>query len=402
MFCVNVAALFNPKARQMMRGHRATWRILRREVRHGSYVWFHAASLGEFEQGRPLMERLRREQPGKKILLTFFSPSGYEVRHDYEGADIVCYLPFDTPLNARKFIRLARPEAAFFIKYEFWRNYIDVLHRRGIPTYSVSSIFRENQIFFRFYGHKYAQCLKRITHFFVQNEHSRELLARLGVTQVTVAGDTRFDRVIDIMRAARPLPLAERFAEGRDVLVAGSSWQPDEDILIDYFNRHAGLRLVLAPHVVSEDHLHEIESKLRRPAVRYSVATPERAAAADCLVIDCYGLLSSIYRYATVAYVGGGFGVGIHNVPEAAVYGCPVIIGPNNGKFREAQALLANGGCREIQSQADFDSLMDTFLADKAVRAAAGQAAGDYIRLNAGATDTVFAHCFAPAVAASR
>lgn len=396
MLCVNVVALFNPKARLMMRGHRNTWRILRREVGHDRFVWFHAASLGEFEQGRPLMERLRREHPGKKILLTFFSPSGYEVRRDYEGADIVCYLPFDTPLNARKFIRLARPEATFFIKYEFWRNYIDVLHRRGIPVYSVSSIFREKQVFFRFYGHGYAQCLKRITHFFVQNEHSRELLARLGVTQVTVTGDTRLDRVIDIMRAARPLPLAERFAEGRKVLVAGSSWQPDEDIIIDYFNRHPELHLILAPHVVSEDHLREIESKLHRPALRYSTATPETAAAADCLVIDGYGLLSSIYRYATVAYVGGGFGVGIHNVPEAAVYGCPVIIGPNNGKFREAQALLANGGCREIRSQADFDTLMDTFLTDTDALEAAGRAAEGYIRDNAGATDKVFAHCFGP------
>lgn len=401
MLCVNIASLFNPKARAMMRGHRDTWRRLRREIAPGTrYVWFHAASLGEFEQGRPLMERLRREQPDRKILLTFFSPSGYEVRHNYEGADVVCYLPFDTPLNARKFVRLAQPEAAFFIKYEFWRNYIDVLHRRDIPVYSVSSIFREGQVFFRFYGHKYAQCLKRVTHFFVQNEASRQLLARLGVTQVTVAGDTRFDRVIDIMRTSRPLPVAEGFAAGHRVLVAGSSWAPDEDILIDYFNRRDDLRLVLAPHVVSEEHLHEIESKLRRPFVRYSQATPETAAAAHCLVIDCYGLLSSIYRYATVCYVGGGFGVGIHNVPEAAVYGRPVIIGPNNGKFREAQALLANGGCREIHTAADFDTLMDRFLSDETERTKAGRAAGEYISGNAGAADTVFSHCFTPSVKA--
>lgn len=394
MTCVAIASLFNRKARLMTRGQHNTWRILRREIGNDRYVWFHAASLGEFEQGRPLMERLRREHPEKKILLTFFSPSGYEVRKNYEGADIVCYLPFDTPLNARKFVRLARPEAAFFIKYEFWRNYIEVLYRRNIPVYSVSSIFRENQIFFRFYGRKYARCLNRMTHLFVQNERSRELLSTIGVTAVTVVGDTRFDRVIDIMHAARPLPLVERFAREGRILVAGSSWQPDEDILLAYFNEHPELKIVLAPHVVSEDHLREIEGKLKRPSVRYTAADEEKVAAADCLIIDCYGLLSSIYRYADVAYVGGGFGVGIHNVPEAAVYGVPVIIGPNNGKFQEAQALLKNGGCREIRSAADFDRIMDLFLTHRDELEKAGQAAGGYIASHAGAADMVFKHVY--------
>ncbi len=394
MLGLNIASLFNRKVRFMMRGHRNTWKTLREEVGTDSYVWFHAASLGEFEQGRPLMERLRRKHPEKKILLTFFSPSGYEVRKNYEGADIVCYLPLDTPGNARKFIRLARPEAAYFIKYEFWRNYIDILHRRGIPCYSVSSIFREKQIFFRKYGRNYARCLNRLTHLFVQNEESRELLATIGVTDVTVVGDTRFDRVIDIMNAAKPLPLVEQFAQGSRVLVAGSSWQPDEDIIIPYFNTHPDLKLVLAPHVVSENHLAEIESKLSRKSVRYTKATPEQIAEADCLIIDCYGLLSSIYRYATVAYVGGGFGVGIHNVPEAAVYGVPVIIGPNNYKFLEARALIANGGCREIKNANDFNGEMDTFLSDADALAAAGNAAGSYIKNNSGAADKVFNACF--------
>lgn len=394
MLAVNIASLFNSKAKLLMRGHRNTWRILRREIGGHKYVWFHAASLGEFEQGRPLMERLRREHPEKKILLTFFSPSGYEVRKNYAGADVVCYLPFDTPLNARKFVRLAQPEAAFFIKYEFWRNYIEVLHRRGIPAYSVSSIFREGQIFFRWYGRSYARCLSRMTHFFVQNERSRQLLASIGVTSVSIVGDTRFDRVIDIMEAAKPLPLAERFAGCWNVLVAGSSWPPDEDIIIPYFNTHPELKLVLAPHVVSEEHLRAIEAKLGRPSVRYSAATPKSAAEADCLIIDGYGLLSSIYRYATVAYVGGGFGVGIHNVPEAAVYGVPVVIGPNNKKFREAGALIANGGCREIHSAEDFARTMDVFLSDKTELARCGAAAGNYIRKNAGAVDKVFSLCF--------
>lgn len=387
---VRVAALFKEKLRKMVQGHRATWQMLRALSGKDTYVWFHAASLGEFEQGRPLMERLRREHPEKKILLTFFSPSGYEVRKNYDGADIVCYLPFDTPLNARRFVKLARPEAAFFIKYEFWRNYIEVLYKRGIPCYSVSSIFRENQIFFRPYGRGYARCLSRMTHLFVQNETSRRLLESIGVTNVDVVGDTRFDRVLDIRNAAKPLPLAERFAGCWKVLVAGSSWPQDEEIIIPYFNRHPNLKLVLAPHVVSEEHLQAIERQLARPALRYSKATPKAVAEADCLIIDCYGLLSSIYRYASMAYVGGGFGVGIHNVPEAAVYGIPVIIGPNNKKFREAQALLRCGGCKEIAGAADFEQIMDAWLSDKEALATAGKAAGSYIADNAGAADRIF------------
>ena len=387
---VRVAALFKEKLRKMVQGHRATWQMLRALSGKDTYVWFHAASLGEFEQGRPLMERLRREHPEKKILLTFFSPSGYEVRKNYDGADLVCYLPFDTPLNARRFVKLAHPEAAFFIKYEFWRNYIEVLYKRGIPCYSVSSIFRENQIFFRPYGRGYARCLSRMTHLFVQNETSRRLLEGIGVTNVDVVGDTRFDRVLDIRNAAKPLPLAERFAGCWKVLVAGSSWPQDEEIIIPYFNRHPNLKLVLAPHVVSEEHLQAIERQLARPALRYSKATPKAVAEVDCLIIDCYGLLSSIYRYASMAYVGGGFGVGIHNVPEAAVYGIPVIIGPNNKKFREAQALLRCGGCKEIACAADFEQLMDAWLSDKEALATAGKAAGSYIADNAGAADRIF------------
>ena len=389
---VRVAALFKEKLRKMVQGHRATWQMLRALGGKDTYVWFHAASLGEFEQGRPLMERLRREHPEKKILLTFFSPSGYEVRKNYDGADLVCYLPFDTPLNARRFVKLARPEAAFFIKYEFWRNYIEVLYKRGIPCYSVSSIFRENQIFFRPYGRGYARCLSRMTHLFVQNETSRRLLEGIGVTNVDVVGDTRFDRVLDIRNAAKPLPLAERFAGCWKVLVAGSSWPQDEEIIIPYFNKHPNLKLVLAPHVVSEEHLQAIERQLARPALRYSKATPKAVAEVDCLIIDCYGLLSSIYRYASMAYVGGGFGVGIHNVPEAAVYGIPVIIGPNNKKFREAQALLRCGGCKEIAGAADFEQIMDAWLSDKEALATAGKAAGSYIADNAGAADRIFSN----------
>lgn len=388
---VRLASLTNRKARLMIKGHRKTWRTLRdhaKERQH--YVWFHAASLGEFEQGRPLMERLRREHPEKRILLTFFSPSGYEVRKDYAGADLVCYLPFDTPLNARRFVRLVQPEKAFFIKYEFWHHYIDELHRTGVPVYSVSSIFRNDQIFFRPYGRGYARVLHHFNHFFVQNEASRRLLNSLGVTQVSVTGDTRFDRVIDIRNQAKSLPLAAALTGDSRTIVAGSTWPPDEEILIPYFNRHPELKLIIAPHEVNEERLRSIEQRLKRPALRYSQATPESSAQADCLIIDGYGLLSSLYRYATLAYVGGGFGVGIHNVPEAAVYGVPVFFGPNNQRFREARDLINEGGSFEVTSADDFQAQADRLLADERALAKSGQAAGDYIRRNSGATEAIF------------
>lgn len=388
---VRLASLTNRKARLMIKGHRKTWRTLRdhaKERQH--YVWFHAASLGEFEQGRPLMERLRREHPEKRILLTFFSPSGYEVRKDYAGADLVCYLPFDTPLNARRFVQLVQPEKAFFIKYEFWHHYIDELHRAGVPVYSVSSIFRNDQIFFRPYGRGYARVLHHFNHFFVQNEASRRLLNSLGVTQVSVTGDTRFDRVIDIRNQAKSLPLAAALTGDSRTIVAGSTWPPDEEILIPYFNRHPELKLIIAPHEVNEERLRSIEQRLKRPALRYSQATPESSAQADCLIIDGYGLLSSLYRYATLAYVGGGFGVGIHNVPEAAVYGVPVFFGPNNQRFREARDLINEGGSFEVTSADDFQAQADRLLADERALAKSGQAAGDYIRRNSGATEAIF------------
>ncbi len=399
MLCVNIAALFNKKARLLKVGHSKTYKILRSGRQEGDrYLWFHAASLGEFEQGRPLIEKIRELHPQYKILLTFFSPSGYEVRKDYQGADICCYLPFDTMLNAKKFIRIAKPEMAFFIKYEFWQNYLSELHRRNIPTYSVASIFRPNQIFFRWYGHKYRNVLKCFTHLFVQNQQSVSLLNRLGIECATVVGDTRMDRVLQICEAAKTLPLCEAFCHdlsaNNHVLVAGSSWQPDEDILIDYFNNHSEQRLILAPHVVSEAHLAEIESKLRRPAIRYSKATADSVAQAHCLIIDCYGLLSSIYRYATIAYIGGGFGAGIHNVPEAAVYGLPVIIGPNNKRFREATELIKLGGCFEIRNQQDYISIITHLTTDKTFLQRAAQTSHDYICANAGAVDKVYNSVF--------
>lgn len=386
-----VASFFSKKVRTMWKGEHRTFRVLREKIDpNAMYIWFHAASLGEFEQGRPIMEAIRREHPGYKILLTFFSPSGYEVRKNYDGADVVVYLPIDTKRNARRFLRLTNPVMAFFIKYEFWSNYLHILKERHVPTFSVSSIFRPNQIFFRAYGKGYGKVLDCFTHFFVQNEESRDLLKSIGIDCVSVTGDTRFDRVLQIRDAGKSLPIVENFVGGTaedrpHVFIAGSSWPPDEDIFIRYFNEHRDWKLIIAPHVIGDDHMKQILGKLERKTVRYTEATTENVAGAECLIIDCFGLLSSIYRYADVTYVGGGFGVGIHNVLEAAVWGEPVIFGPNNKNFQEAQGLLKAGGGFEITGYDDFVGVMRKLADDKALEQSR-ERAGGFVESLAGAT----------------
>ena len=403
---IAIASLFNEKVRKMWRGEREAFKILKQKVDpNAKYIWFHAASLGEFEQGRPLMERIRKDYPQYKILLTFYSPSGYEVRKNYEGADIICYMPVDTRLNAIRFLRLVRPVMAFFIKYEFWSNFLHILKHRNIPTYSVSSIFREDQVFFKWYGRNYAGVLKCFTRFFVQNEESKRLLEGIGITAVDVVGDTRFDRVLQIKEAAKQLPICEAFRTGVassqsadvphhdfKVFVAGSSWPPDENIFIPFFNEHKDWRLLIAPHVIAEEHLKLILSLIKdKKVVRYTQTTPEEAAEADVLIIDCFGLLSSMYNYGDVAYIGGGFGVGIHNTLEAAVWNMPVIFGPNNKKFQEAQGLLKSGGGFEINTYEDFSGLMNSLMNDEAFLKQAGDKAGTFVAHLAGATDKVLA-----------
>ena len=450
---VAIGSLFNKKIKKMWRGEREAVDLLKEKVDPtAKYVWFHAASLGEFEQGRPLIEQLRATHPEYKILLTFFSPSGYEVRKNYEGADIVCYLPLDTIRNARRFLRAVHPVMAFFIKYEFWYNYLHILRHRGVPVYSVSSIFRPGQVFFKWYGRNYAKVLHCITHFFVQNEVSLQLLKGIGIDEATVVGDTRFDRVLQIKEQSKELPIVEAFkgingkgdackdnlsedacngdlsedackrvlsedackedlsedackedlsenackedlsengCKGCKVFVAGSSWQPDEDIFIRFFNDHPDWKLIIAPHVIGEDHLAYILDKLQMKAVRYTQATEQSAAEARCLIIDCFGLLSTIYRYGEIAYVGGGFGVGIHNVPEAAVWGVPVLFGPNNKRFQEAQDLLACKGSFEVTDYDSFNTIISRLISDDKFRHQCGEASANYVKSRSGATDII-------------
>lgn len=381
----------------MRRGQRNTYSILREKIdRNAKYIWFHASSLGEFEQGRPMMEKIKAEYPEYKILLTFFSPSGYEVRKNYNGADVICYLPFDTPFRVKKFLNLANPAIAVFIKYEFWGNYLHELKRRNIPVYIISAIFRRDQLFFQWFGSPYLKMLHNFTSLFVQDERSEVLLSEYGITNAYVTGDTRFDRVLDVRRQARDLPNVERFVCGEGgekqlTLVAGSTWPQDEEILIPYFNEHPEMKLIIAPHEIHCEHLQSIESLLKRPSVRLSevLKNPSLLEGKECLIVDSFGLLSSIYRYGTISYIGGGFGAGIHNTLEAAVYGIPVLFGPKYQKFKEAKDLIKVGGGFSVSDSCSFCEKMDELLTYREVLEAAGQSAGRFVSDNAGATDVV-------------
>lgn len=396
-FFIELISPFHKKARLMRLGQWKTNGILREKIdRNAKYIWFHASSLGEFEQGRPLIEKIKAEHPEYKILLTFFSPSGYEVRKNYGGADVVCYLPFDTPYRVKKFLDLSKPVMAIFIKYEFWDNYLSELKRRNIPVYIVSAIFRKEQLFFKWYGGMYRKVLSYFTHIFVQDDASRELLSKYGVMNVSVFGDTRFDRVQDVYKNTKQVPMVDLFvnnnrSDNQLTMVAGSSWQQDEEVYLNYFNEHPELKLIIAPHEIHKDHLMHIESMLKRPSIRLSEATEKDIKGKSCLIVDSFGLLSSIYRYGDLAYIGGGFGAGIHNVLEAAVYGIPVIFGPKYQKFKEARDLLKVGGAFSITDEKTFESKMEELSTYRDLLEAAGVAAGDFVKSNIGATNRIIA-----------
>lgn len=405
-----LVSLRSKKVRKMLRGQHHTNDMLRRLLagKPGA-VWFHAASLGEFEQGRPMIERLKREHPEVPVLLTFFSPSGYEVRKNYPFADAVVYLPFDTPRRVRKFLDLARPSMAIFIKYEFWGNYLQELHRRNIPTYIISSIFRPGQRFFRPGGQMFRKMLGCFNRLYVQDERSRRLLRVIGVDNVTVAGDTRFDRVTDVMRAAVDVPGFPGFAEDAKLhFIAGSSWEADEDIYVPWLNTHPEVAFIIAPHEFNENRLETLRNRFSgkvlllsewirviKKARKDGTPVPEWMKSVRGIIVDSFGKLATLYRFADVAYIGGGFGAGIHNLNEAAVYGIPVIFGPNHAKFKEATDLIACGGGFSIDNVEEFNATIDALVNTSGAMKIAGEAAGNYIRANLGATDRIYSEVFA-------
>lgn len=360
---IRIAAPFNKRASLLVKGRFLVWEQLKNANLEDPVVWVHCASLGEFEQGRPLIEAVRLAHPRYKIVLTFFSPSGYEVRKNYSEADLVIYLPADTKRNAQRFIKWVRPQKVFFIKYEYWYHYFQELSKAKIPLYMVSSIFRPSQIFFQWYGRWFRKTLNFVTKFFVQDEVSANLLSSIGLTNYEVAGDTRFDRVAAIAESAASIPLVEDFAQGKNVIVAGSTWAPDESILATFINHHSNeFKLIIAPHEVHDSRVVELSKKLKVPFIRFSQIVDKVPENTSVLIVDTIGVLSAIYRYGLVAYIGGGFGVGIHNTLEAATFGMPVIFGPKYKKFREAVDLIEKGGGFSIKNQEEFQQIIDQLM----------------------------------------
>ncbi|MBN2814063.1 MAG: 3-deoxy-D-manno-octulosonic acid transferase [Bacteroidales bacterium] len=385
------AALFSTKTRRWISG-RFGWRNKIRQWNRsaGPVLWFHAASLGEFEQGLPLMEAFRQNLPDCKLVLTFYSPSGYEIRKHTPHADYIGYLPLDTPYNAARFIRTIRPTAAFFIKYEFWHFFLKELQKNQIPAFLVSGIFRPGQIFYKWYGRWFANNLSRFHTLFVQDDQSAKLAQTVTDRNVMVTGDTRFDRVLTTAGKAKHIPIAEAFAKGSLCIVAGSTWPGDEELLVSYIHQSAlTVKFIIAPHEIEADHISRIESALHVTHIRYSMAHTENVALAKVLIIDNIGMLSSLYRYGQLAYIGGGFGKGIHNILEAAVYGMPLVFGPEHGKFREALDLIKAGAAFAINDEPSFLHTMELLVKDLALRNTASETAVAYVQQHAGATGLI-------------
>lgn len=394
---VKAVSPFNPKAKLWARGRRDIFERLSAAIPKGErIVWVHAASLGEFEQGRPVIEAIRREKPEYKILLTFFSPSGYEIRKNYAGADWVFYLPADTQRNARRFIDIVNPEIAIFVKYEFWLNYLTCLNRKGCRTFIVSAIFRRDSIFFRRYGGAFRKALKGFEYLFVQNENSRALLAGIGVENVSVAGDTRFDRVWSLAQAAPELPLVKAFAEGAGkIFVAGSTWPPDEELLLQLINDNPLQKFIIATHEINKQHIDELTGKIAGGAARYTSSTEKTDFShVQVLVIDTIGILSAVYRYASYGYIGGGFGVGIHNTLEAVTFGVPVAFGPNYKRFKEANEIIELGVGRSVSTAQELEDWYSAMSNNPESYENLSQLALDYVASHKGATGRIMEKIF--------
>lgn len=389
-----LSAIFSPKARLFVTGRKGLFQRLSKALGdHGKpVIWFHCASLGEFEQGRPLIAHVRESYPHHQILLTFFSPSGYETQKEYDKADIISYMPLDTRSNARRFIALVKPALAVFVKYEFWHHHIAELARQRVPLVSVSAIFRPDQIFFKSYGGFYRRILQRFTHFFVQNEESLALLHSIGITQCTRAGDTRFDRVFEIVSRAEEIPIARAFKGSSKAMVVGSCWPDDMEVLTPFINNKAAsdeLKFILAPHEISETFIQRILGALTVPAVRYSQASGADLGASRVLIIDNIGMLSRLYRYGEFAFVGGAYGDGLHNILEAACYGVPVFFGNKNyQKFAEAVELIRRGAAFAVADYRELLQCYEQVRAEESYRKAT-RVAEEYVRENLGATTTI-------------
>ncbi|HEX7583629.1 MAG TPA: glycosyltransferase N-terminal domain-containing protein [Prolixibacteraceae bacterium] len=389
---IKLTAPFNIKARQISNGREQIFAGLKAKIKHDRpIIWIHCASLGEFEQGRPIIEAIKKQHSEYQILLTFFSPSGYEIRKNYNLADYICYLPADTKRNAEKLIELVHPEIVFFVKYEFWYHYITELKKRKIPLYLVSAIFRENQLFFKNspWEKWYRQMLSGFEHFFVQDEQSVRLLAQIGIHKVTKAGDTRFDRVAEIARNGKNIPIVEKFKGTSQLVVAGSTWKPDEELLVQYIHSHPETKFIIAPHETKKGNIERLINLLKSPVICYSEATEESVMNKQVLIVDTIGLLSAIYKYADLAYIGGGFGVGIHNTLEAAIFGMPIVFGPNYLKFQEATNMVNLGIAYPISDYNSLQTILKDLLTDPGKKDMISRDCVTFTNQNLGATQII-------------
>lgn len=391
-FLLKIIALFNPKIKLFVDGQANSFGILKAKIKaYDKMIWFHAASLGEYEQGLPLMEKIRSKYPNHLIVLTFFSPSGYEVRKNNGVADVTVYLPLDTKSNVKQFMEIVRPEMAFFIKYEYWPNYLNALKISETPTYLVSGIFRENQAFFKWYGGFYRKGLDAFEHFFVQNSSSKELALTLGKSNVTVSGDTRFDRVAAILERDNGLDYISEFKNNTLTIVAGSSWPKDESLLVDFINSTSvPLKFIIAPHNIQPDQILELKNSITKKCVLFSENSSASLAEFDVFIIDVVGILTKIYSYADIAYVGGGFGnPGVHNILEPATFGVPIIIGSNFSHFAEATALVNMGGCVSISDKESLFDILEILINNEDIRNEKGHICSTFVEMNKGATAIV-------------
>ena len=391
-FFLKIVALFSPKIKLFTEGRKNVFAILEDKIKPtDKTIWFHSASLGEYEQGLPVIEKIKERYPSRKIIVTFFSPSGYEVRKNNTVADVTIYLPLDTKSNAKKFLKLTHPDLVFFIKYEFWLNYLRELEKSKTPTYLISGIFRESQMFFKWYGGFYRKALKAFTFFFVQNESSKEKIEAIGFHNVVVSGDTRFDRVNAILERDNNLDFIEKFKNNCPTIVIGSSWPKDEALLAEYINEAPdNVKFIIAPHNIKADQIASLKIQITKPTVLFSEKENQDLSKYNVFIIDTVGLLTKIYSYGTIAYVGGGFGnPGIHNILEPATFGIPIVIGPNYSNFAEAVQLVSLGGCIVITNNIDLKQNLDRLLTDKGFLEEKSRICKTYIQENKGATNSI-------------